>query len=466
VAHTAPRVSLAANPLLLSGILLALLLMMSLWIGRAPLTIPLWGMAAAILFLATLLNSEAGLIILILSMLLSPEIPLGGAGGSGLEGTRSVVLRTEDLVLLLVGLAWVARMAIHKDLGAVRRTPINVALAAYVACCLISTLFGVGTARVSPLVGFCYVAKYVEYFIIFFMTVNYVRDEARLHRLLGAVLVTAGLIVAYAWWQMPSGVRPSAPVEGARGEPNTLGGYLVMVICVGAAIAMTDPRRSWRRACGLLAVAAVPPLLATLSRSSWLALAAALLTLLAFGEARRRLAAALILGVTLLLLLQPAAVERRVAQTFGGTADDAVRVGRVRLDSSASARISSWGEALTAFTRHPVLGWGITGYGFLDAQYFRVLVELGVVGFAAFAGLIIALARLFLSAWRTPGPPLRRALGLGMGATLAGLLVHAIGANTFLLIRIMEPFWLLTALVAATMAPDDQESLAVRRGPA
>src|SRR5262245_28907259 len=130
--------------------LLTALLVLSLWITRAPIEVPLFAAVAAVLFLATLLHTEAGLVILIASMLLSPEIPLGGAGGGGLEGSRSVILRTEDLVLLLVGFAWIARMAIHKDLGAIRRTSLNTCIFAYSACCLFSTLVGIETGRVRP----------------------------------------------------------------------------------------------------------------------------------------------------------------------------------------------------------------------------------------------------------------------------------------------------------------------------
>src|SRR5207249_10095779 len=213
------------------------LLVLSLWVTRAPIQIPLAVSAAAVLFVATLLHAEAGLVILIASMLLSPEISIGAGGGGGLEGSRSVILRTEDLILLLVGFAWMARMAIHKDLGAIRRTRLNACIFAYAACCLFSTLIGIEPGRVRPLVGLCFVAKYVEYFIIFFITVNYVRTGVQLRRLLLAVLVTATLITAYGWWQIPSGVRPSAPFEGLEGEPNTLGGYLVLVFSVACALA-------------------------------------------------------------------------------------------------------------------------------------------------------------------------------------------------------------------------------------
>jgi O-antigen ligase len=443
----------ARRAALLTG-LLGALLVLSLWVTRVPIEIPLVATAAAILFLATLLKTEAGLVILVASMLLSPEIPLGGAGGAGLEGSRSVILRTEDLVLLLVGFAWMARMAIHKDLGAIRRTRLNVCIFAYSACCLFSTLVGIEAGRVRPLVGLCFVAKYVEYFIIFFITVNYVRTGAQLRRLLLAVLVTAALITVYAWWQIPSGIRPSAPFEGREGEPNTLGGYLVLIFSVSCALALTLPveMRRLRRGATLLSVFVIPPLLATLSRSSWVALSLSLVALVALAPQRRTLIGAIILAATLLFFVHPQSVEQRVLYTFQAEDRSSMQVGRLGLDSSSAARLSSWSDALRGFVQHPIAGWGVTGYGFLDAQYFRILVELGALGLLAFALLLGAAGLCFQRAFTALTDPLHRALGLGMTAGLAGLLGHAIGTNTFMLIRIMEPFWLLTGLVVASQS--------------
>jgi O-antigen ligase len=450
-----PAAASAAHParrLFIPALLVAGMVPAAAWIGRAPLHLPLLAAAAAILFTTAFLRVEAGLMILVASMLLSPEIPLGASGTGSLEHTRSVVLRSEDLVLLLVGLAWLARMAVHKDLGAVRRTPLNTAIAAYTACCLLSTLLGIQAARLSPLLALCFVLKYVEYFFIFFITVNYVRSRGQIARLLGAVLVTAAVIVAYGWWQIPQGVRPSAPFEGTPGEPNTFGGYLVLVFAVACALALEAPRPRTRLLCGLLAAAILPPLVATLSRSSWIAFAAAMVVLLVVMPRRRRLIPFVLVGTAVLLLAMPHRMQERIDHTFTSDGRDSVHLGRVSLDSSASARLTSWGAALDGWTRHPILGWGITGYGFLDAQYFRVLVEIGALGFLAFAALIAACLRVFHHARAGAHDPLGRALAAGMLAGLAGLLAHAIGTNTFLLIRIMEPFWLLTGLVVAAAA--------------
>jgi hypothetical protein len=47
-----------------------------------------------------------------------------------------------------------------------------------------------------------------------------------------------------------------------------------------------------------------------------------------------------------------------------------------------------------------------------------------------------------------------RGLSVGLIAGLVGLLVHAIGANTFIIVRIMEPFWFLAGIIVALPAMD------------
>ena len=52
-----------------------------------------------------------------------------------------------------------------------------------------------------------------------------------------------------------------------------------------------------------------------------------------------------------------------------------------------------------------------------------------------------------LYAYRNTSDPLFSGLSLGYLAGFLAMLVHAIGANTFIIVRIMEPFWFLTAII-------------------
>ncbi len=415
--------------------------------GRAPLVVPFIVVAGLVVFAVAFLKTELAVHILILSMLLSPEIAVGGSiGGSGMEGARSAVVRIEDLLLVVMGVAWLARISVFKELGLVLKTPLNAIIGLYALVITISTLVGVSAGRVSPAMGLLFVGKYLEYFVIYFLVVNHARSRRSLDRMLITAGVTALAVALIAMAQIPTGERVSAPFEGERGEPNTLGGYLVLMMCVLGGMALEAPRRKTRWLLAAAVAMLAVPLLYTLSRSSWMAATASALVLLVMSRQWRRLLPVLAVGGILLVAFIPKEVVDRAGYTFS-THRESVVVGDVALDSSTSARIRSWSEALTDSASHPFLGHGVTGYHFIDAQYFRILAETGLIGLVVFLALIYQLYRRTRESSLRLSDPMLRGLCTGFLAALAGLLVHAFGGNTFIIVRIMEPFWLVAGLV-------------------
>ena len=404
------------------------------------------GAAALIMFLLAFVRTDWGLYIVIFSMLLSPQF-----GEKGTGTARGVTLRTEDFILIVIGLSWLAKTAVNKELGLVARTPLNRPIVLYVAVNLVATLLGtlMGSVKYS---GYFYVLKYVEYFVIYYMTVNNVRSREHAWRLVGAAFITAAIASLIGLAQVPSGERVSAPFEGDVSEPNTFGGYLLFMMAIAAGIALETERLRLRTQCvALLGLMAVP-FFFTLSRASYLGLVPAFL-ILAWLTTRRRFMGALVLFCIvcspLLILAAPKAVKDRVAYTFREErgADNTVRIGKLAFDPSTSARLISFRQAMEGFAQRPIFGWGVTGYAFMDAQYARVLVETGLVGFAAFAWLMIVLFRNGMGVLATRGDPTERGLVLGFVAGFMGLLTHAIGANTFIIVRVMEPFWFFAGVV-------------------
>ena len=168
-------------------------------------------------------------------------------------------------------------------------------------------------------------------------------------------------------------------------------------------------------------------------------------------------------GLVVILALSPVILPRvakeRITTTFAQQeAKGQVQFGRLRLDTSSSARILSYKDGLSAWRKKPILGYGVTGYRFMDAQYPRILVETGILGMVAFGWLAYALFQVGLSTWRKSQDDLLRGLSVGLIAGVVGLLVHAIGANTFIIVRIMEPFWFLTGIVVALSTIDEDNT--------
>lgn len=400
-------------------------------------------------FLLVFVRTELGLYLVLFSMLLSPEI--GSASAELAEGRR-VVIRTEDLVLLVVAFSWLAKTAVNKELGLTLKTPLNRPILWYMAVTTIATLLGYATGSVQGLGGFFYVLKYSEYFVVYYMVANNLSSRSQAWRFIGAAFLTAAIVSIIGAAQIPSGQRVSAPFEGTEGEPNTFGGYLLFMMALAGGIALETQRLRVRLTCGALVALMVVPLAYTLSRASFLAVPFVLAALGVFSSRRRAVVGALLLLLVASPLigfaLLPKPVVDRILYTFEPEAGQAtVKLGRIALDPSTSARFISVQHAFYTWTERPILGYGVTGARFMDVQYARTLVETGIVGLAVFLWLAWSTLKSGLASFRALRDPEERGLALGFLAGTIGLLVHAIGANTFIIVRVMEPFWFVAAVV-------------------
>ena len=388
-------------------------------------------------------------------MLLSPEIIIGQTAGASLE--RGVTLRFEDLLLVVIGISWFAKNAIHKELGLLLKTPLNLAILFYVLACLVSTGLGILGGRVSPKTGAFFVLKYIEYFVVFFMMVNHVKNTDQIKRFIFCLFLTCLITSIIGILQIPSGERVSAPFEGQTREPNTFGGYLLFIGAVAAGVLVKVDDTKTKQLLVLLLICIIPPFLFTQSRSSFLALIPACLVI--GSMVRRRV---VIIGLILMFFLisplfLPTSVKNRILHTFTQPERPGqLKVGTLRLDTSTSARLASWNEVLKDWPRYPLFGYGITGYKFVDAQYPRVLVETGLIGFMTFIYLLYSILKLAIKNIRSVKSPYFRGLGIGFLAGYTGLLFHSLAANTFIIVRIMEPFWFFVGIIAVLPALEQQ----------
>lgn len=398
-------------------------------------------------FIGSFLAPELGLYVVFFAMLLSPQFVAGDLNGSSGTLGRGLTLRLEDFLLICISLAWFARMAFMKEAGLFRSTLLNKPIAAYIIASFVATLWGMATGDVKGFSGLFFVLKYYEYMIIFFMAINYFETPQQARRLLFCLLITCFLVCIYGLTQIPGGERISAPFE-EFGEPNTYGGYLVLIGAVAGAL-LTEIKGYWSKA-GLLVLLGLIfiNLVFTQSRSSYLAAVPAYLVLTFFSRYRTYLITALIAVVVVFPLVVPRTVSQRIAYTFDQPRESGqIQMGKLRIDTSTSERLRSWRSGMEGWLKRPILGYGTTGFTFMDAQYPRILVESGAIGFCAFLWLIYSLFKFGISIRINHPDPFTRALAIGFLAGLSGLVVHAIGANTFIIVRIMEPFWGLTAIL-------------------
>ena len=404
-------------------------------------------------------SPKGSLVLLVLSMLLSPELGLGAV-----TVNRNVVVRYDDILLVTIFIAWFARTAIFKDKPFITSTPVQTPVVLYTVLCVISTGFGVLRGEIVWNVAFFYVLKYVEYFLLFFMTVNIVESEEDIRKYMRWGFFVAVIVTLYAYYfYYASGpeARATAPFEVPMGgdlresEPASLGGYYLIILGVLFALLTETAGMQFLAAFGLI-VFIFPAFLFTFSRSSYLGLAGMVPALFYFTAKRRFLLAGLVSGGLLAMALLPniyGKVLNRITMTYSGVyatqVFNAGAAGTIRLEDSAASRVHSMRRALFVhFPKHPLFGWGVTGVGLADTQYALVLGELGLLGVVIFTWMLYRLfytAKIVFFSYETPAI---RVLALGFILSLCGLLVQSLGVNTFVIVRIMEPFWFIAACLS------------------
>ena len=430
----------------------------ALFISQTQPSTSLLAAVAAVPLLIAFVSPMSGLYLLVFSMLLGPEFLVGGIGSGNTLG-RGVTLRFDDFLLMLVGIGWLARVAVSEHGEVFVRTPLNRPIMLYTAACVFATLIGILAGRVRPMGGLFFLLKYYEYFFLFFMTVNLVKTKEQVKHLVTASFVTCLLVSLYAISQIPSGIRVSAPFEGQYGEPNTLGGYLVFTMALIGGLLVTPGAVQMKWLLGSLLAVAGFALQATLSRASFLAAGVVLVGFVLFLYRRSPgLVALVLVGCIVLAILAPRAVVDRMTYTFGQPEEQGqIQVGSLHIDTSTSERLQSWSHSFKIWKTSPLWGQGVTGGPFMDAMYPRVFVEVGLLGACAFAALLYALFRTGKISITHFEDSYLRGLALGFLMGFVGLLIHAVGSNTFIIVRIMEPFWLMAGLLVKSLLMDQRE---------
>jgi O-antigen ligase len=422
-------------------------------------------MAAIVIFFVTLgisfIRGVDALYIIVFAMLFSPEIGVASSTGkAGGEGAGSVVLRLEDVLLMAVGCGWLLRTAYDKRKFGIVRTGVNTGIGIYIAVSVVATMLGVIGGSVNMQSGIFNNLKYFEYFFLFFMILAHVRSKKIITRMLVAMMIVFFLAMIYGYTQieLTGNKRVTAPFDPT--EPNTFGGYMVLLMCVIFGIALTDQRARIRVPLILLLLFAIPPFIFTLSRASYMAIITGWLAFLVFSRHRITIGAIIIAMVAVSLIgvpMLPTKVQKRITGTFQPEKEVHVKIGSVDLDASASARIISYEMAVTTWLKSPLLGFGVTGTHFIDSQYFRLLAETGIIGLCAFLFMMWSLLRETWKVHEQCTDNFLKGAALGFFCGIIAILAHAVSANSFIIIRISEPFWLLAGLILLIPIVKDEE---------
>lgn len=375
---------------------------------------------------------SAGL--LIVSMLFSPEVEIR-------EGVR---IRAEDLIIPLLAIALAARACIPRFRVRFRSGPLDRRILVLVIVNAAASAYGAVGGFVDPLSSVLWNVKSLELLMIYWLTFNFVRDERMIQKLLGLALVVLLGITFYTLFQIPHTEihtvrRLTAPFEGAP-EPTTLGGYLTLLLAVVMALAIYEPVKNrqvvWMGVCVLVMI----PIVFTLSRTTY-AMCGFMICMLGVVTRSHRL----LIAAFVILILSPWIMPQQIVDRVLMTVDPSRLYG---IDPSTTERIMVWKKFGYGLRDSPLFGYGLP-QPIVDNQYVRTMLESGLAGILAWGAIFWACISMGRRLHRRATDPFHKALAAGYLVGTCALLVHAAATITLYIVRIMEPFWFLTGLVAS-----------------
>lgn len=267
---------------------------------------------------------------------------------------------------------------------------------------------------------------FLKVVLVFVLLTHALSSPRLLRRFTWLIIVAMGYLAVRGWIDFASGTnllqgRLQGAVPGLMGNPNDLAMNMVTFLPFAAFAAINRGRPLARVVAAGVAVLMVGTILFTKSRGGLLGLAVTLLMiLLQAGRLRPILLSTALVGVLAVPVVMPQSLWTRVSSIVNAEEDET---------GSRAARMVLLEDGWNAFLDRPLTGVGagqFLNYNPPDRQELwrethnvelQVLSELGLIGFLAFAWLLVRSGRTLLTTWRGLEP--RRRAGVTPAADLA-----------------------------------------------
>jgi O-antigen ligase len=338
----------------------------------------------------------------------------------------------------LLVIAWLVRRCAG-PLHRAPRSPVLMAAMVFVAALLVATLL-----HNNGDTGTAVMVRYAGFIVVMFVLADVLRGRMPTERLAAAYVAACGVaavcgLLTYALAEDP---RVGGPIT----DPNDFAFFLVPAVPLAFALRRRG-RLGWLWSAA--AVVVVIAVVGTLSRGGLVGLVAMAVLALAARIVRLRAAAGVLVGVVAVLALG--------AVFFPGLIETSLHQKGHVADQNVSQRLALWGEASRMTLEHPLFGMGPGAFSLdhgdfstelpddvnhpLDVAHntwLELSSELGLVGLAAFLGLVVVAFGQSWAGWRRGRDPLSGAIAVALVGTAA--------AATFVTEQYDLPLWLLFAL--------------------
>ncbi len=391
-------------------------------------------------------------VILVIAISVTPRIHVGT-----LQYDRRVDLRYEDFAIALVLYLWLLAAFMGKRIYL--RSPISKPLLFYVMVSIISTVVGVYAGWVEGTRAFFYALKELEYFILFLVILNSLFLERDLMVTAWAIILLSMANNVYSFFQIATGNFKGLYGVALIGEdsPFGIGGYLSMCFLLSISLISSGFLRAIKSNFlkGMVLVntfACMFSLIYTGSRAFIYGTTAAFLAFLLVRRERRVLVFLLFIIVVVSVFYYNSTVSPELPDQRP-ILERILSLGKAR-ESYLDRLERAYRPVVAMLSRNPITGFGksILGYKGMPTEahnsVLRVLLEVGILGLAAFIWLIAEIIRMSARILRRDASPIINAVSMTCLLSTVSIIVASLVQDAFTPVKVNEMYWIIVGMAA------------------
>ena len=411
-------------------------------LSREFVVLPLAGVVGLAVTGLALTNFEV-FVLALLVMRSSADMGKLAESGTGALDPSSLMAT----LFLVAAIPWLA--AQRRESGPMPGSPLRTGLALFLVAGLLSVI-----ASKMPGTSLIEWGRIAAAATMFFVLVRLIRSAATLRRVLLALALSAVIPITIGLYAAAQGGFSEEKggftrISSTFQQSNGFSRFLLLAVVMSVALFRYAKPRVRVPLCLFLGASSVS-LLLTYTRSTWLAVAAALLIV---GATQSRAVVVGILAVGVIVVMAVPSVSGRFADL---TSDDETEIPTGSDGNSLAWRLSYWSEIIPLARDNPLTGIGlkVTPNSTEIAKephndFLRAYVETGVVGAIAYLILIGALIRTAIAALRVSRKGLERGVAAGFAGCVTGFILVSLVANVISQVVFL---WYFFALAAAAEA--------------
>jgi len=417
-----------------------------------------------LLIIGAFLYPRFGLLVMMFFMLVSTDIQLDNSM------RRAPSIRFEDIILLIVSFGWLLNRARNRSLALFKSVPVNKPVLFMACIIVISTIVGFISDSTPMKRGVLFSLKRLEYFWIYFMTLNIMDSNKEVKIAIKILLILTSLIavvgaIQFFFYPMSGLTGGGATATSGFGRANTLADYYLIAGGVFTGLLIYSKKRNMTIVYLIVCVLCSAAIIMTKSRGAYVSIPPLIITLFLLTRSRKFLMSLIVIfslfiiySLTMIFISASSSQydnARILVQKHTGDIENQFESIRdiatkgVESDSSFYARYSSWVNNIDKILQRPFIGHGVGSVplSFFDCHHVREIYETGFIGYGIFLWMNLIIFLSILKLFQVATDSFSKGISAGFLGGHVAMLVHGWSIANFYTIMNMEVFWFLIALL-------------------